>query len=254
VLPLALSIPLVVLAGVVAGVINTVVGSGSLVTYPVLVLAGVNPVAANITNTVGLAPGAVAGAVAFRRELTGQRPVVVRLLPASIVGAIVGAVLLRVLPASAFPYVVPVLILFATALVAFQPVIARRARGSEGRTRWVALIVCVLAASVYGGYFSAAQGIILLGILGVFLEATLTEQNAVKNLLQATVNVVAAVFFLIAGGADLLFAACVAVGSLAGAPLGAVVARRVPARAFRIGLVCFGLLVTVIMVLRLVVG
>lgn len=252
-LPHLAAIPLVVLAAFVAGVINTVVGSGSLVTYPVLVLTGVPPVTANITNSVGLAPGAIAGAVAFRRELAGQRVVSARLLPTAAVGAVCGATLLLVLPSAAFRFIVPVLILLATTLVAMQPVIARGSRRTHG-TPWATLVTAVLAAAVYGGYFSAAQGIILIGILGVLLDVSITEQNAQKNLLQATVNLVAAIFFLIAGGANLLSAACVAVGSLAGAPVGAIVARRLPARVFRIGLVCFGLVVTVVMVLQLVFG
>lgn len=232
---------LVTLAGVAAGVINTAVGSGSLVTYPALLLAGMPPVLANVTNTVGLAPGALGGAWAYRAELRGQRRGMALLVPISIVGAIGGAALLLTLPAAAFKLVVPVLIMFAAVLVAVPPLLARVRTGAQ-RDRWVPLGISVGAASVYGGYFSAAQGIILLGVLGLFQGSTnLQDQNAMKNVLQALVNVVAAIFFLFTVSVNLKFAACVAVGSLIGAPLGAALARRLPPAIFRGFVVVFGL-------------
>lgn len=236
----------VVLAGFGAGLVNTIVGSGSLITYPVMVMFGVPPVSANIANTVGLVPGSVAGSWGYRRELTELRPLLVRLGLASVVGAVIGAFLLTRLPASTFELVVPVLILFAALLVAFQPRIARAMRPVEG-TRWVPLIVVVFLAGIYGGYFSAAQGIILLGVLGLFLEAGLQEQNALKNLLQTLVNLVAAVFFVITGHVEWPYAACVAVGSVIGALAGAWLARRLPAKGFRVFIVVFGLAMAVYM-------
>lgn len=238
---------LVTLAGVAAGVINTAVGSGSLVTYPVLVMVGVPPVTANITNTVGLVPGSLAGAWAFRTELSAQRAAALRLTPAAAAGAIGGAALLLILPDRAFTFVVPALILIAVLLVAFQPVLSRRLNGGTGHTTWTALTLAVIATSIYGGYFGAAQGVILMGVLGIFLDATLPEQTAVKNVLQATVNLVAAVFFICVGGIDWPLAVCVAVGALAGAPLGARLVRRLPTRVFRITIVVFGLVVAAIM-------
>jgi uncharacterized membrane protein YfcA len=243
---------LATIAGFAAGIINTAVGSGSLVTYPVLVLVGLPPVTANITNTVGLVPGSFAGAWAFRHELRQQRDVALRLLPVAAAGAVGGAALLLVLPGRTFQFVVPVLILISVLLVAFQPLIARRLGTGRGRTLWVGLSFAVFGTSIYGGYFGAAQGVILLGVLGIFLDATLQHQTALKNLLQATVNVVAAVFFIVSGGVDWLFAACVAVGALAGAPLGARLVRRLPARVFRIAIVGFGLVVAAIMTYQLV--
>lgn len=241
------AVALVTLAGLAAGVINTAVGSGSLVTYPVLVLAGLPPVTANITNTVGLAPGSLAGAWAFRSELRAHRGAVLRLVPVAAAGAIGGAALLLVLPDRSFTFVVPILILISVFLVAFQPALSRRLADGPRQTAWTALSAAVFASSVYGGYFGAAQGVILLGILGIFLDATLPEQTAVKNILQATVNLVAAVFFVFAGGIDWLLAACVAAGALAGAPLGARLVRCVPPRVFRIAIVVFGLVVAAIM-------
>lgn len=230
------------LAGLGAGVVNTAVGSGSLITYPVLLLTGLPPVVANVTNTVGLAPGALAGAWAFRRELREHKRMLWRLVPLAAVGAVGGGALLLVLPGEAFQLIVPVLIIAAALLVAVQPILLRRARQAEGqsRSRGVALGASVFGASVYGGYFSAAQGIILLGLFGLFMPRDVQAQNALKNLLQAIVNVVAACFFLITATVNLLFVLAVAVGSLVGAPLGAWLARRTPPSVFRAVVAVFG--------------
>jgi uncharacterized membrane protein YfcA len=243
-----IDVSIATVAGVAAGIINTAIGSGSLITYPALVLIGLPPVAANITNTIGLAPGALAGAWAYRRELRTQKRAIVQLLPVSALGAAAGAALLLVLPRAAFEVAVPVLILIAVLLVALQPVVAARVQRGRDDTRWAALGACVLGASIYGGYFGAAQGVILLALLGIFLSSTMQSQNAVKNLLQATVNVVAATFFLVTGGAHLGLAACVAAGSLVGAPIGARLARRLPPRVFRYLIVVFGCVVAAVLI------
>jgi len=235
-----------VAAGFAAGAVNTIVGSGSLITYPVMVFLGVPPVTANIANTVGLVPGSIAGAWGYRDKLPGKKKLLVRLGAASLTGAIGGATLLTQLPKAAFALVVPVLILAAAALVGIQPLIVRRTRPAGG-TRWGQLIFWVFLAGVYGGYFSAAQGVILLGLLGIFLASGLQEQNAVKNMLQALVNIVAAIFFVIIGGVAWPYAGLVAIGSLIGAPVGAVVAKRIPTRGFRIGIVVFGVLMAIVM-------
>lgn len=230
------------LAGLGAGIVNTAVGSGSLITYPVLLLTGLPPVVANVTNTVGLAPGALAGAWAFRRELRQHKRLLLHLIPIAAVGAVGGGVLLLVLPGEAFQMIVPVLIIAAALLVALQPVLLRRARQSEGQSgsRGVALGTSVFGASVYGGYFSAAQGIILLGLFGLFMPGDVHAQNALKNLLQAIVNVVAAGFFLVTATVNLLFVLAVAIGSLVGAPLGAWLVRRTPPSLFRAVVAVFG--------------
>ncbi len=143
---------LVTAAGIAAGIINTAVGSGSLVTYPVLLLAGVPPVAASITNTVGLVPGTILGAWAYRHDLAERRPVVLRMAPVAAIGALTGGAALLVLPAAAFRTVVPVLVLIAVTLVAAQPAIVRRLR-PHARTRWLPLAGSVFCCSMYGGYF-----------------------------------------------------------------------------------------------------
>ncbi|HEU0256313.1 MAG TPA: sulfite exporter TauE/SafE family protein [Microbacteriaceae bacterium] len=236
----------VIAAGFAAGAVNTIVGSGSLITYPVMVFFGVPPVTANIANTIGLVPGSVAGAWGYRKRLKGMLRLLLRLGIVSLLGAIVGAVLLTQLPSTAFKLAVPVLILAAALLVGLQPKIAAHTQGG-GRTRLGQLTFWVFLASVYGGYFSAAQGVILLGLLGVFLPVGLQEQNAVKNVLQAIVNIVAAVFFVILGHVAWFYVVCVAIGSVIGAPVGAMLAQRIPARPFRIGIVIFGIAMAIVM-------
>ncbi len=232
----------VTLAALGAGAVNTAVGSGSLITYPTLLFVGLPPVLANVSNTVGLAPGALAGAWAYRAELRDQRRGLALLLPVCVIGAVGGAVLLLALPGEAFTLIVPILILFAATLVGVQPIVARL-RTRAPRDRWVPLGLSVGAASVYGGYFSAAQGIVLLGVLGLFQSTGLQAQNAMKNILQAVVNVVAAAFFIMTTSIDVRYAACVAAGSLLGAPLGARLARLLPPVLFRGVVVVFGFVV-----------
>jgi uncharacterized membrane protein YfcA len=236
----------VVAAGFAAGAVNTIVGSGSLITYPVMVLLGVPPVSANIANTVGLVPGSIAGAWSYRDKLPDQRSLLITLGTASLTGAIGGAILLTQLPKGAFALVVPALILAAALLVGLQPLIVKRTR-LGARPRWRQLVFWVFLSGVYGGYFSAAQGVILLGLLGLFMTSGLQEDNAVKNVLQALVNVVAAVFFVMIGGVAWQYAGPVAIGSLIGAPVGALIGKRIPTRSFRIGIVVFGTLMAVVM-------
>lgn len=243
----ALGAAAVIGAGFAAGAVNTIVGAGSLITYPTMVFMGVPAVTANIANSVGLVPGSVTGAWAYRHELRGQNRAIWRLVPMSMLGAVAGAALLTHLPNTAFKVIVPVLVLFATVLVAIAPRLNRSAPGSVQVTRWGPLGISVLLASVYGGYFSAAQGVILLGVMGIFMSNGLQEQNALKNLLQLVVNVVAACFFVAEGRVDWGYAALVALGAVVGAPVGAALARRVPAKPFRVGIVVFGLVMTAIL-------
>ena len=233
-------------AGFGAGAVNTIVGSGSLITYPVMVLLGVPPVTANIANTVGLVPGSLAGAWGYRDRLGGTRPLLLRLGAASLAGAVCGAALLTRLPKSSFAAAVPVLILAAALLVGLQPLIVRRTKPTE-RTRWRQVTFWVFLTGVYGGYFSAAQGVILLGLLGLFLASGLQQQNAVKNVLQALVNLVAAVFLVVTAGVAWRYAAMVAIGSLVGAPVGAALAKKIPTGPFRAGIVVFGVLMAGVM-------
>ncbi|MGL5864216.1 MAG: sulfite exporter TauE/SafE family protein, partial [Phycicoccus sp.] len=217
---------LVVLAGVGAGTINTVVGSGTLITFPTLLLLGFSPVTANISNTIGLVPGSVAGAVGYRRELAGARGDLLRLAPMSLVGGVVGAVLLLVLDPAVFAAVVPALIAVGVVLVVVGPRVSARAarrreqRGGSAaeRRRRAAMQAGTLAVGVYGGYFGAAQGVILVGVLGMLSTAPLQRLNAYKNVLSTIVNAVAAVVFVVVAWelVDWGAAALIAVGSTVG--------------------------------------
>ncbi len=228
-------------AGVAAGCINVVVGSGSLITFPTLVALGYPPVVANVSNTVGLVPGSVSGAYGYRRELSGQRPVVLRLGAASVLGAVTGGLLLLNLPAATFGIVVPVLIAAACVLVVAQP---RLSSWLSGRPRhqhggpW--LLLGVFVSGVYGGYFGAAQGVILLALLGIFLDEDLQRVNGVKNVLAGVVNGAAALLFILVTHVDWAIAACIAVGSAVGGLLGASIGRRLPALALRVLIVLVG--------------
>jgi uncharacterized membrane protein YfcA len=233
----------IALAGLAAGTINTVVGSGTLITFPVLLAFGYAPVTANVSNTVGLVPGSVSGAFGYRRELAGQRERALRFGTMSVLGGITGAVLLLVLPASAFAAIVPAFIGLALVLVILQPyltsMLAKRGRGS-GRHGRVLTLLAVYATGVYGGYFGAAQGILLLGILGLSLAQDLHRTNALKNVLAGLVNGVAGVFFIFAAHVEWAPAAIIAVSSILGAQVGARYGRRLPPRALRVLIVLVG--------------
>ncbi|HEV7206326.1 MAG TPA: sulfite exporter TauE/SafE family protein [Jatrophihabitans sp.] len=235
---------LVLVAGVWAGTINTVVGSGTLVSFPVLLGIGLPPVTANVSNTVGLFPGSFTGAWGYRRELAGQRRRALVLGVASAVGAIIGAVLLLELPAGAFKAIVPVLIVLALLLVLFGArITCWLATRGHGATEHVglALWLVVLGTGVYGGYFGAAQGVLLMGFLGLFLAESLQRQNALKNVLAGVVNFVAAIVFIATTHVDWAAAALIAVGSIIGGLLGARIGRRLPPTVLRATIVVVGL-------------
>jgi uncharacterized protein len=238
-------------AGAAAGVINAIVGSGSLITFPVLLAVGYPPLTANISNNIGLVPGGVSGTWGYRRELSGQSGVLRRLAPMSVVGSLAGALLLLWLPASAFEAIVPVLIAIALVLVILQPRIAawaagRREEGHRGHVGPVAM-VAVLIAGMYGGYFGAAQGVLLIGLLGSLLIENLQVVNAIKNLLTLLVNAVAAVTFIVVAPEQVDWAVVVliAAGSLTGGLAGAWVGRRLRPTVLRGVVVVIGLIALV---------
>lgn len=247
------------LAGIAAGMINIVVGSGTLVTFPTLLAAGLPPVPANVSNSVGLVFGGITGTWGYRRELGGQRRLLQALAPLSLLGGAVGAVLLLALPPAAFSTVVPVLLTVGVVLVVIQPGVAalvarHRARGGEiggpgERPRPVGPVarVGVLLTGVYGGYFGAAQGVLVLGLLGAVLQEPLQRVNAVKNALTVIVNAVAVVIFLLVRPAAVNWTAAslVAVGSVGGGLLGAAVGRRLPPLALRGVIVIVGIIAVV---------
>lgn len=230
-------------AGIAAGTINTVVGSGTLLTFPVLLALGYAPVVANVSNTVGLVPGSASGAVGYRRELAGHWPRVLRLAVPSLAGSILGAVLLLVLPASAFKAIVPGFIVIALVLIVLQPRLnARLERLGRGRSDTVGALglLGIFGAGVYGGYFGAAQGIMLLAILGLTLREDLQRINAFKIVLAGLVNLVAGIVFVFAAHVDWAPAGLIAAGSVVGGYLGAGVGRRLAPGALRAVIVVVG--------------
>jgi uncharacterized protein len=279
--------------GLAAGTINTVVGSGTLITFPTLLAFGYPAVLANVSNNVGLVPGVASGVHGYRAELTGQRRRIIRLGSASVCGGLVGAILLLVLPAGAFKDIVPALIGVAVVMVLVQPWLARwvaarqlaraaaragdadaasrpgpsagpsaadrygpgapgagatavsvlpatgvaqRAEAIGGPVLWV----LVFATGVYGGYFGAAQGVLLIGMLGIALGDTLQRINAVKNVLAGLVNGVAALVFIALAHVDWSVAGLIAAGSILGGQLGARIGRRLPPWGLRLLIVCVG--------------
>ncbi|MEV0246914.1 sulfite exporter TauE/SafE family protein [Nocardia sp. NPDC050712] len=244
----------ILLAGFGAGAINAVVGTGTLITFPTLVAFGYPPQIATMSNAVGLVAGSVSGTWGYRRELRGQWPRLKWQIPASLAGALLGAWLLLHLPPSVFAAVVPVLMVLALVLVVFQPRIqawarrrseaAGRAADQLGRTKLIWLTVGTFAVGVYGGYFTAAQGVLLIGIMGVLVSEPLQRMNAVKNLLTLIVNVVAALTYTIVAFDRISWGAAglIAVGSLAGGAVGARYGRRLSPRALRAAIVVLGLI------------
>jgi uncharacterized membrane protein YfcA len=237
-------IVLIALAGMAAGTINTVVGSGTLITFPVLLAFGYAPVTANVSNTIGLVPGSASGAWGYRRELAGQRRRVLRLGTMSVLGGITGAVLLLVLPASAFKAIVPVFIALALVLTLLQPRLNRWLAAREvdlDRRGRILTPLAVYATGIYGGYFGAAQGILLLAILGVALPQDLHRTNALKNVLAGLVNGVAGVYFVFAAHVAWAPAAIIAVASIVGGQLGARYGRRLEPGLLRALIVVVGI-------------
>jgi uncharacterized membrane protein YfcA len=241
-----LEIVAILLAGTAAGTINTVVGSGTLITFPTLLAFGVPPVTANVSNTIGLVPGSISGAVGYRRELAGQRSRVLRLSVASLIGGAAGAVLLLVLPADAFTAIVPALIVLGLVLVVCQPRIsawvARRHEAAGGMphhgTWWV--WPGVFGTGVYGGYFGAAQGVLLMAVLGTGVDDSLQRLNGVKNVLAAIVNAVAGLIFAVVADVDWWVVLLIGIGSVIGGQIGATVGRRLPPVGLRIAIVVVG--------------
>jgi hypothetical protein len=247
-------------AGFAAGGINAVVGSGTLVSFPVLLAVGLPPVPATITNSLGLIAGNLSGSIGYRRELRGQRRLLLRLLPASILGALTGAFLLLTLPSSAFEAIVPVLIGLAVVLVAVQPMVQRRipTRPADGTAppvrggRLAALFAGAYLTGAYGGYFAAAQGVLQIGIFGLILHESLQRLNALKNVLTMTVNAVAAGAYVVVATdrIDWWAAALIAVGSLVGGAVSSRYGRRLPAAVLRTAIVVLGIVAIAVLMDR----
>ncbi|NYI71514.1 hypothetical protein GGQ54_002074 [Naumannella cuiyingiana] len=247
-------IVLIALAGLWAGAINTVVGSGTLVTFPALVALGYPPVTATTSNAIGLISGSMTGAWGYRHELTGMRSRIIRFGVASFLGAICGAALLLLLPHTWFEAIVPFLIGFSVLLVALQPLISRwtkKRQGEDATPRRTSPIVyfLIFLIGIYGGYFTAAQGIMLVGALGLFLSEPLQRLNGIKNVLSAIVNLVAGVIYAFVAPVDWRVVAIIAVSSIVGGLLGAKFGRKLPPLALRILIVIIGIAAIVYLVI-----
>ncbi len=242
----------IVLAGMAAGAINAIVGSGTLITFPTLLFLGYPPLTANVSNNIGLVAGGFGSIHGYRKELAGQGAMLRRLIPASLLGSITGALLLLALPETAFKTIVPALIALALLLVITGPRIQRWAAASHeeeqraptGSWQGRLLIGGVFAAGIYGGYFGAAQGVLLLGVMSALLTDPLQRINGFKNVLGTTVNAVAAVVFLVVAWdrIDWTVVALIAVGALVGGVLGGRFGRRLPPNALRAAIIVVGLL------------
>jgi uncharacterized protein len=240
-------------AGAVAGTVNAIVGSGSLITFPTLLFFGYPPLVANVSNTVGLVFGSISGAIGYRRELAGQRGRAIPLLVAALLGGLTGGSLLIVLPATAFARIVPILIIVACILVALQPrltqaIATRRAgAGPAGGERHGApiLVAAVFLTAIYGGYFGAAQGVILMALLAILVVDDLQRLNGLKNLIATVTNGVAAILFIFFAPVAWQPALLIAIGSTIGGQLGALVGRRLSPFALRSAIIAVGSIVAV---------
>lgn len=237
-----LAILAILAAGLGAGIANAIVGSGSLLTFPTLLAVGFSPIVANVSNTVGLVFGSISAVTGQKPELVGQRKRAATLAVPAAAGGLVGAVLLLALPQSVFHQVVPVLILLAVVLVIVQPRLSEYLawHGASDGNSW-GLRAGVFLTAIYGGYFGAAQGVMFIGVLGMFIKDDVKRLNALKNVLAVLVNGIAAIVFVLLAHLAWVAVALIAVSSIAGGQLGAVVARRLPPNALRAVIVIAGL-------------
>ncbi|MGZ4271488.1 MAG: sulfite exporter TauE/SafE family protein [Solirubrobacteraceae bacterium] len=237
-------------AALAAGAINAIAGGGSLISFPALLAVGYPGVAANVTNLVALVPGYASGTAAYRRQLEGQGRRMRTLGATSAIGAATGTAVLLSTSAGAFDAVVPALVLLACGLLAAQPVLARAMAGRTGEHGGPLLYALVFLAAVYGGYFGAGLGIMLLAVLAAALADDLQRLNALKGALSLVVAIVTAVAVGLFGPVAWLPAAIMAVASVAGGVLGARIAQRLPAGVLRWGIVAYGVALAVVLALR----
>lgn len=249
----ALDLVFAALAALGAGIVNALVGGGTLITFPVLLAIGLPPVSASCTNTVALTPGYFGGAGAQRASLEPHRARIPVLVGTAVVGGLVGALLLLVTSDDAFRTVVPVLLGVATVLLALQPRLRARllrsaAEGTHPTASWI--VPAVGAAAVYGGFFGAGLGVMLLAVLGIALEGTLTQANAMKQLLSLATNASAAVIFLFSGRVYWWVALVMAVAAIVGGYAGGRLADKLDASRFRIVVVVAGVVLTIVYAIK----
>jgi uncharacterized membrane protein YfcA len=235
---------LVAAGGLFAGAANTIAGGGSLLTFPLLIALGLPPLAANVTNTVGLVPAAVGGVLGYRHELSGQRDRWLSLLPYAIVGAVAGAALLLTTPARLFTRVVPVLIVLVCIVLLVQRPLAR-ALEHEHLRRYSLLRAGMLASAVYGGYFGAAVSVVVLALLAITIDDSLQRLNAIKVPLAGAMNLVSGIAFAVFAPVQWLYVLVLAPSTLIGGRIGASAAKRVPDEVLRIVVVVLGVVAAV---------
>jgi uncharacterized membrane protein YfcA len=236
-------------AGLTTGAINAVAGGGSLVSFPALLATGLPPLSANVTNLVATLPGYFSAAATSREELVGQRTRVRTLAVAGASGSIVGTALLLVGPQDLFASLAPWLVLLACALLALQPLVARWISTAHAHPAPRKLVIAVAIGSIYGGYFGAGLGIVLLAVLGLTLEEPLQRLNAVKQVLSLTVATVSAVMVALFGPVAWLSALIVGAGTLVGGRLGVGIARRLPEPVLRGAIIALGVVVAIALLL-----
>jgi len=242
---------LVGLAAVAGGAVNALAGGGTLITFPVLTAVGIPAVAANVTNTVALCPGYLGATIAQMKDLRGQGTRLWLLIPASVLGGILGGILLLKTGEHLFRALVPFLILFATGLIAFQDTLRTRVMRSSGHagqdaahSAWI--VLPIIPTALYGGYFGAGVSVMVLAVLGLVIDDSLTRLNALKQAVAFIINIAAAVFFLFSGQVVWAAAGIMAIGSLAGGVLGGRLAGKVSSRLLRRIIVALGVAVSMI--------
>ncbi|MEK6285858.1 MAG: sulfite exporter TauE/SafE family protein [Acidobacteriota bacterium] len=251
---------LVFLAGLIAGMMNSVAGGGTLVAFPTLVWMGIDPIRANVTCTVALWPGSLGAMVGFRRELGDSRRWMLLLGAPSIVGGLIGARLLLLTPSPLFASIVPFLILFATILFAAGEPIRRRlapngnpessTERAPTRSRWIAAMVFQFFVAIYGGYFGAGMGILMLAALGLMGLTDIHRMNGLKNFFAVCINVVAAAYFIVSGRVEWPYAMVMVAGGIAGGYGGAGLARKLGRRFVRRAVIVIGVLMALSLLLR----
>ncbi|MEK6325361.1 MAG: sulfite exporter TauE/SafE family protein [Acidobacteriota bacterium] len=253
-------VPVVFLAAFVAGMMNSVAGGGTLVTFPTLVWIGLDPIRANVTSTVALWPGSLGALVGFRRELGDRRRWMLLLGPPSVAGGLIGARLLLLTPSPLFASIVPYLILFATILFAVAEPLTRRLRVKENqqsvrspgqeRAWWIGAIVFQFFVAIYGGYFGAGMGFLILAVLGLMGLTDIHQMNGLKSFFVVCINIVAATYFIVSGRVEWTYALVMVVGAIAGGYGGAGLARKLGRQFIRRAVIVIGLGMAVSLLFR----
>jgi uncharacterized protein len=243
------------IAALAAGFVNAIAGGGTLISFPVLVAIGIPPVAANITNTIALCPGYFGGVMAQRKDLLTQKHRLWKLLPVGIIGGIAGGILLLNTSENSFRILVPYLILLSAVLIAFQPLLkkfveARLQKSLHHKTKGALLLFVIFLAAIYGGYFGAGLGVILLAVLGLLIDDSLVKLNALKQAISLSVNVSAAIYFCFSGLVNWPIVIVMIFGSVLGGTIGGRTATFIRPGILRWAVVVIGFAVAAIYLIK----